>query len=173
VAEHSITLGHRIKLHDTTVLSTKSTNTDQMIWEAIEIDLRRNNMNRKTSFVSAGHGNRSSTLSGDAGSTVYSFTSPPSATTQRLSFPANLGPYQVVPVLPAPCHPLTPLSTTLRDLPPRPTTHTDSALHPANPERLLQGPIPLSPLSLMPHFLNSLLCRPPPSPPGSMALASH
>jgi hypothetical protein len=72
VAEHSINLGHRIKLHDTTVLSAKSTNTDQMIWEAIEIELCRNNMNRKTAFVSAGHGNRSSTLSGDAGSTGYS-----------------------------------------------------------------------------------------------------
>jgi hypothetical protein len=37
-AEHSINLGHRIKLEDTTILSTKATYIDRMIREDIEIE---------------------------------------------------------------------------------------------------------------------------------------
>jgi hypothetical protein len=71
VAEHSINLGHRIKLQDTTVLCTKATCVDRMIREAIGID-----MNTKMAFVSTGHGNLLSTLSEDVGSIGYSISSP-------------------------------------------------------------------------------------------------
>jgi predicted GIY-YIG superfamily endonuclease len=47
VAEHSINLDHRIQLHNTTILSTKSRYLDRMIREAIEIELQPNNMNRE------------------------------------------------------------------------------------------------------------------------------
>jgi hypothetical protein len=45
VAKHSINLGHRIQLQNTTILSTKSRYVDQMIKEATEIELHPN-MNR-------------------------------------------------------------------------------------------------------------------------------
>jgi hypothetical protein len=50
VAEQSINLGHRIQLQNTTILSTKHRYMDRIIWEAIEIELHPNNMNREDGF---------------------------------------------------------------------------------------------------------------------------
>jgi hypothetical protein len=76
VAEHSINLGHCIKLQDTTVLYTKATCMDRMIREAFGIELHPCNMNMKMALVSAGHGNLLSTLSEDAESIGYSIATP-------------------------------------------------------------------------------------------------
>jgi hypothetical protein len=43
----SISLGHRLKLQDTAILSTKATYMDQMTGEATEIELHPNNMKRE------------------------------------------------------------------------------------------------------------------------------
>jgi hypothetical protein len=45
MVEHSISLSHRIQLQDTSILSTKYRYMDQMIWEAINIELHPNCMN--------------------------------------------------------------------------------------------------------------------------------
>jgi hypothetical protein len=45
VAEHSINLGHRIQLHNTSNLATKTGYMDRLIKETTEIELRPNNMN--------------------------------------------------------------------------------------------------------------------------------
>jgi hypothetical protein len=47
MVEHSINLGHYIKLQDTTILSTKRRYTDWMIKEATDIELHLNNINRE------------------------------------------------------------------------------------------------------------------------------
>jgi hypothetical protein len=47
MAEDIISLGHRIQLQDTTVLSTKSRYMEWMIREAILIKLHLNSMNRE------------------------------------------------------------------------------------------------------------------------------
>jgi hypothetical protein len=47
MAERSINPGHHIKLQDTPNLFTKKTHMDRIIREAIEMEVRPNNMNRK------------------------------------------------------------------------------------------------------------------------------
>jgi hypothetical protein len=46
-AEHSINLSHRIQLHNTSILANKSRYMDQIIREAIEIELHPNIINRE------------------------------------------------------------------------------------------------------------------------------
>jgi hypothetical protein len=60
VAEHSVDLGHRIQLHNTSILATKTQYMDRIIREAIEIELHPNNMNREVCLVSTSHGSLSS-----------------------------------------------------------------------------------------------------------------
>jgi hypothetical protein len=47
MAEHSINLGDCVKLQDTTILYTKMRYMDQVIREAIKIELHLSNMNRE------------------------------------------------------------------------------------------------------------------------------
>jgi hypothetical protein len=51
MVKHSINLGHHIQLHNTTILSTKPTDMDHIIREAIEIQLHPSNMNRRMASV--------------------------------------------------------------------------------------------------------------------------
>jgi hypothetical protein len=50
VAEHSIELGHRIQLQNTSILATKTRYMDRIIREAIEIELHPENINREGGF---------------------------------------------------------------------------------------------------------------------------
>jgi hypothetical protein len=50
VAEHSVDFGHHIRFHNTSVLATKTQYMDRIVREAIEIELRRNSMNREVGF---------------------------------------------------------------------------------------------------------------------------
>jgi hypothetical protein len=50
VSEHSVDFGHRIQLHNTSILATKTQYMDRIIREAIEIELHPNNMNREVGF---------------------------------------------------------------------------------------------------------------------------
>jgi hypothetical protein len=50
VAEHSIELGHRIELQNTSILATKTRYMDRIIREAIEIELHPENINREEGF---------------------------------------------------------------------------------------------------------------------------
>jgi hypothetical protein len=50
VAEHSINLGHRKQLQNTSILAKKSRQMDQIIREEIEIQLHPDSMNREDGF---------------------------------------------------------------------------------------------------------------------------
>jgi hypothetical protein len=50
IAEHSINLGHRIQLHNTSILAKKSRYMDHIIKEVIKIELHPNNINREDGF---------------------------------------------------------------------------------------------------------------------------
>jgi hypothetical protein len=50
VAEHSISLGLRIQLQNTSILASKSRRMDRVIRETIEIELHPDNMNREDGF---------------------------------------------------------------------------------------------------------------------------
>jgi hypothetical protein len=50
MAKHSISLGHRIQLQDTSILSSKFRYMYHIIREATEIELRPNNMNKEDGF---------------------------------------------------------------------------------------------------------------------------
>jgi hypothetical protein len=50
VAEHSINLGHRTPLHNTSVLAKKLRHLDHIIREVIGIKLQPNNMNGEDGF---------------------------------------------------------------------------------------------------------------------------
>jgi hypothetical protein len=52
MSEHSINLGHCVKLQDTTVLSAKLRNMDPVIKEVIRIEIHPNNMNREDDYLS-------------------------------------------------------------------------------------------------------------------------
>jgi hypothetical protein len=64
VAEHSINLGHRIQLHNTSILAKKSRCMDRFIREVIDIELHPNNINREDGSPSAGHGSLSFAIHG-------------------------------------------------------------------------------------------------------------
>jgi hypothetical protein len=48
--EHSINLGHQMQLESIIILAKKMRQTDQILREAIEIELHPNNMNRADGF---------------------------------------------------------------------------------------------------------------------------
>jgi hypothetical protein len=50
LSEHSINLGHRVHLHNTSILAKKLRRTDRVIREAIEIDVHANNISREDVF---------------------------------------------------------------------------------------------------------------------------
>jgi hypothetical protein len=50
IAEKSISLGHHIQLHNTSILSTKPRYMDRIIREVINIELQPNNLNTQNGF---------------------------------------------------------------------------------------------------------------------------
>jgi hypothetical protein len=50
VAQHSVDLGHRIQVHNTSILAIKTRYMDRVIREAIDIELHPNSMNREVGF---------------------------------------------------------------------------------------------------------------------------
>jgi hypothetical protein len=50
VAEHSIGQRHRIQLHSSSILATKTRSMDRIVRDAIEIELYPDNINREDGF---------------------------------------------------------------------------------------------------------------------------
>jgi hypothetical protein len=50
VAKHSIDQGHRIKIHNSSILASKTRYMDRIVREAIEIELHSYNINREGGF---------------------------------------------------------------------------------------------------------------------------
>jgi hypothetical protein len=50
VAEHSINLGYQIQLQSTIILAKNVRQMDQILWEAVKIELLLDNINRENGF---------------------------------------------------------------------------------------------------------------------------
>jgi hypothetical protein len=76
MTEHSINLGNHIQLQNITILSTKPRYMDQIISEAIEIELHPNNMNGIGGLYLSRHGSPKSTPSKDLGNLRHNSACP-------------------------------------------------------------------------------------------------